>query len=143
MREKRGLVYYVHTITETTPDTSLFMINAGFSPDKIHEFVPALKDEVMTITKYINDDEMDRAVNQYEAGLKMANEKSSVRVGKMIGDLMLYGRVIDSDEVIDVVKSLTKQDIMDAMMQVLNGKPTLAVYGDVKGENADILLKGF
>ena len=143
IREKRGLVYYVHTITETTPDTSLFMINAGFSPDKIHEFVPALKDEVMTITKYINDDEMDRAVNQYEAGLKMANEKSSVRVGKMIGDLMLYGRVIDSDEVIDVVKSLTKQDIMDAMMQVLNGKPTLAVYGDVKGENADILLKGF
>lgn len=143
IREKRGLVYYVHTATETTPDTSLFVINAGFSPDKIHEFVPALKDEVLTITKYINDDEINRAVNQYEAGLKMSNEKSSNRVGKMISNLMLYGRIIKSEEIIEIVKSITKQDIMNTMNEILSGKPTLAVYGDVKGDNSDILLNGF
>ena len=104
IREKRGLVYYVHTTTETTPDVSLFGVNAGFSPDKIHEFVPALKDELMTITKYINDDEMNRAINQYEAGLKMSNEKSSSRVNKMIGNLMLYGRIITEDEIMNIVK---------------------------------------
>ena len=143
IREKRGLVYYVHTTTETTPDVSLFGVNAGFSPDKIHEFVPALKDELMTITKYINDDEMNRAINQYEAGLKMSNEKSSSRVNKMIGNLMLYGRIITEDEIMDVVKNLTKSDIMKTMEEILSGKPTLAVYGDVKSDNADILLKGF
>ena len=108
IREKRGLVYYVHTTTETTPDISLFGVNAGFSPDKIHEFVPALKDELMTITKYINDDEMNRAINQYEAGLKMSNEKSSSRVNKMIGNLMLYGKIITEDEIMNIVKNLTK-----------------------------------
>ena len=143
IREKRGLVYYVHTTTETTPDVSLFGVNAGFSPDKIHEFVPALKDELMTITKYINDDEMNRSINQYEAGLKMSNEKSSSRVNKMIGNLMLYGRIITEDEIMDVVKNLTKSDIMKTMEEILSGKPTLAVYGDVKSDNADILLKGF
>ena len=143
IREKRGLVYYVHTLTETTPDTSLFMVNAGFSPDKIHEFVPALKNEVLTITKYISDDEMNRAINQYEAGLKMSNEKSSIRVNKMTGNLMLYGRIIESDEIMKIVKGLTKQDIMNTMDEILSGKPTLAVYGDVKDENANILLKGF
>lgn len=143
IREKRGLVYYVHTLTETMPDTSLFMINAGFSPDKIHEFVPALKNEVLTITKYISDDEMNRAVNQYEAGLKMSNEKSSIRVNKMTGNLMLYGRIIESNEIMKIIKSLTKQDIMSTMDEILSGKPTLAVYGDVKDENANILLKGF
>ena len=143
IREKRGLVYYVHTTTETTPDVSLFGVNAGFSPDKIHEFVPALKDELMTITRYINDDEMNRSINQYEAGLKMSNEKSSSRVNKMIGNLMLYGRIITEDEIMDVVKNLTKSDIMKTMEEILSGKPTLAVYGDVKSDNADILLKGF
>ena len=143
IREKRGLVYYVHTTTETTPDVSLFGVNAGFSPDKIHEFVPALKDELMTITKYINDDEMNRAINQYEAGLKMSNEKSSSRVNKMIGNLMLYGRIITEDEIMNIVKNLTKIDIMKTMEEILLSKPTLAVYGDVKSDNADILLKGF
>ncbi len=143
IREKRGLVYYVHTTTEATPDTSLFIVNAGFSPDKIHEFVPAIKNELLTITEYINDDEMDRAVNQYEAGLKMLNEKSSNRVGKMVNDLMLFGRFIDFDEIMKVVKSITKEDIKSTMNEVLSGKPTLAVYGDVKNDNADILLKGF
>ena len=143
IREKRGLVYYVHTTTETTPDVSLFGVNAGFSPDKIHEFVPALKDELMTITKYINDDEMNRAVNQYEAGLKMSNEKSSSRVNKMIGNLMLYGRIITEDEIMNIVKNLTKSDIMKTMEEILLSKPTLAVYGDVESDNADILLKGF
>ena len=130
-------------MTEATPNTSLFMINAGFSPDKIHEFVPALKDELMTITKYINDDEMNRSINQYEAGLKMSNEKSSSRVNKMIGNLMLYGRIITEDEIMNIVKNLTKIDIMKTMEEILLSKPTLAVYGDVKSDNADILLKGF
>ena len=144
IREKRGLVYYVHTYTENTPNTSLFCINAGFSPDKIHEFVPALNDEVMTITKYINDDEMNRAINQFEAHIEMQRERSSYRVGANISDLMLFGRIIDDNDLINnIVKNITKKEVMDAMLEVLSGVPTLAVYGDVKGENADILIKGF
>ena len=144
IREKRGLVYYVHTMTEATPNTSLFMINAGFSPDKIHEFVPALKDEVMTITQYINNDEMDKAINQFEAHIKMQREKSSYRVGSNIGDLMLFGRIIDDNNLINnVIKNITKQEVMDAMMEVLSGTATLAVYGDVKDDNKNILLEGF
>ena len=144
IREKRGLVYYVHTYTENTPNTSLFCINAGFSPDKIHEFVPALNDEVMTITKYINDDEMNRAINQFEAHIEMQREKSSYRVASNISDLMLFGRIIDDKALINnIIKNITKQEVMDTMLEVLSGKPTLAVYGDVKGENTDILIKGF
>ena len=143
IREKRGLVYYVHTFTESMPQTSLFCVNAGFSPDKIHEFVPALKDEIMTITKFINDDEMNRAINQFEAYIEMQREKSSYRVGSNIGDLMLFGRIIDDKELLNMIKSITKREIMDTMSEVLSGKPTLAVYGDVKNDNADILLKGF
>ena len=143
IREKRGLVYYVHSYTENTPDVSLFCVNAGFSPDKIHEFVPALKDEMMTITKYINDDEMSRAINQYEAGISMGNEKSTVRVGKMIADLMTYNRIITTEETMQIVKNLTKKEIMDTMLEVLSGTPTLAVYGDVKKDNEDTLMKGF
>jgi len=143
IREKRGLVYYVHTSTECTQDVSLFTIDAGFSPDKIHEFVPALKDEMMTITKYINDDELDRVINQFEAGILMSKEKSSSRVGKMLGNLMVYNKIIDEKQIIDIIKNLTKDEIMNTMSEVLSGIPTLAVYGDVKKENADILLNGF
>ena len=104
--------------------------------------MPALKDEVMTITKNINDDELNRVINQYEAGILMSREKSSTRVGRMVGELMLFGKIVDTDEILDIVKNLKKQEIMDTMLSVLSGKPTLAVYGDVKKDNADILLKG-
>ena len=144
IREKRGLVYYVHTFTESTPQTSLFCVNAGFSPDKIYEFVPALKDEMMTIIQYINDDEMERARNQFEAHIEMQKEKSSYRVGANIGDLMLFGRIIDDNDLINnIIKNITKQEVMDEMLQVLSGTPTLAVYGDVKKDNEEILMKGF
>ena len=144
IREKRGLVYYVHTFTEITPQTSLFGINAGFSPDKIHEFVPALKDEVMTITKYINDEEMDRAINQFEAHMEMQREKSSYRVGTNISDLMLFGKIVDDEYLIsNIIKKITKQEVMDTMLKVLSETPTLAVYGDVKKDNEDILMNGF
>jgi predicted Zn-dependent peptidase len=143
IREKRGLVYYVHTGVENTAEMSLFHIDAGFSPDKIHEFVPALKDEMMTITKYITDEEIDRAINQYEAGILMSREKSSVRVGRMLNELMVYGKIIEEEKILNIVKNLTKQEIMDNMLQVLSGTPTLAVYGDVKDKNEDILLNGF
>ena len=97
----------------------------------------------MTITQYINDDEMSKAINQYEAALKMSNEQTSGRVNKMIGNLMLYGKIISDDEIMNIVKNLTKSDVMKTMEEILAGEPTLAVYGDVKSDNADILLKGF
>ena len=144
IREKRGLVYYVHTFSESTPQTSLFGVNAGFSPDKIHEFAPALRDELMTITKYINDDEMDRAINQFEAHIEMQRERPSYRVGSNISDLMLFGRIIDDNELItNIIKNITKQEVIDSMLNVLSGTPTLAVYGDVKKDNADISLNTF
>ena len=144
IREKRGLVYYVRTMTEITPQTSLFAIDAGFSPDKIHEFVPALKEEMMTITKYINDEEMNRVINQFEAHMEMQREKSSYRVGSNISDLMLFGRIIDDDYLINnIIKQISKQEVMDIMAEVLFGEPTLAVYGDVKKENENILMSGF
>ena len=143
VREKRGLVYYINSYTETTPDVSLFCINAGFSPDKINEFVPALQDEVMTITKYINDDEIDRAINQYEAGIKMSNERSSSRVSKMISDLMIYGSIIETSYIMEIVKNLSKKDIMNTMESVLSRTPTLAVYGNIDDNGKNVLLKGY
>ena len=144
IREKRGLVYYVRTMTEITPQTSLFAIDAGFSPDKIHEFVPALKEEMMTITKYINDEEMNRVINQFEAHMEMQREKSSYRVGTNISDLMLFGKIVDDEYLINnIIKQISKQEVMDVMMEVLSGAPTLAVYGDVKKDNEEILMKGF
>ncbi len=143
IREKRGLVYYVYSTTEHTPQISLFNVGAGFSPNKIKEFIPAVKEEIMTITNYINDEEIDRFINQYEASILMSKEKSAIRVGRIIGELMTYGRIIDDNEIINIIKNLKKEDIINTMKEVLEGKPTIAVYGDVNKENEEIILNGF
>ncbi len=143
IREKRGLVYYIHTSTESYSDTSLFAIDAGFSPDKINEFVPALKGELAGICQKITDCELSRAINQLESAFLMQLEKSSVRVDKMVDNLILYNKIIDTDEVLDIVKNLTKKQITNAMTTILSGKPTLAVYGNVDNKKASYLLKEF
>ena len=61
----------------------------------------------------------------------------------MVSNLMLYGKIINTEEILDIIKNLTKKEIMNNMMEVLSGTPTLAVYGDVKKDNANILLNGF
>lgn len=139
IREKRGLVYFVHTMTETTPDTSLFVVGAGFAPDKCHEFAPALKSELLTICDYIKDDELEKAKNQYEAAFLMSDEKSSVRVGRMIGSLMMHGRIITNEEKLQIINSITKDQIISAMSKVLSGKPTMSVYGNVAENDAELL----
>ena len=143
IREKRGLVYFVHSNTEIFSDTTLFTIDAGFSPEKIHEFAPALKNEVLTICDYIKDEEMDRCKNQLKSSLLMSLERCSGRVMSNISDMLLYGRVIEQDEILKTVDTLSKQDLINTMNVVFSQKPTLAVYGDVKKENANILLNTF
>ena len=143
IREKRGLVYFIHCFKEVFTDATLFGITAGLSPDKIHEFVPALKETAMSICEYIKDEEMERSKNQLKSHILMSKESNSYRVSNNINDLFVYGRLIKTDEIISVVDSLEKKDLINVMSSIFNSKSTLAVYGNVSKENSDILLKGF
>lgn len=143
MREKHGIVYLIYTSIELTKDTSLFRIDTGLAPDKISKFVPAIKQELKKITENITDEEMNRAKNQYEANIKMSNEDPYGRSYGAIVDLFNYGRIVTDEEIMKIVNSLTKQDVLVAMKEILNGKPTLAVYGNVSSVDIEYLKKEF
>ena len=143
IRAKRSIVYLIHTSFEHTQDVSLFKINAGLAPEKIKQFVPAIKQELKKITEYITDEEMNRAKNQYKARLKMSNESPDNRSARTIVDFFNYGRIITDEEIMEIIDSLTKQDVLNAMKAVLQEKPTLAAYGNISKENTEYLQKAF
>ena len=143
IREKHGMVYSIYTSMELTKDTSLFRINTGLAPDKIKKFVPAIKQELNKITENITDEEMKRAKNQYEASVKMSNESPYGRSYGAILDLFNYGRIVSDEEIMQIVNNLTKQDVLNAMKEVLSGKPTLAVYGNISQADIEFLKKEF
>ena len=73
----------------------------------------------------------------------MSNERSSSRVSKMISDLMIYGSIIETSYIMEIVKNLSKKDIMNTMENVLSRTPTLAVYGNIDDNGKNVLLKGY
>ena len=143
IREKLGIVYAIFTSIELTKDTSLFRIDTGLAPDKIKALIPALQQELKKITENISDEEMNRVKNQYEANIKMSNESPYGRSYSAVINLFNYGRIVTDEEIMKIVKSITKQDILNAMKEVLSGKPTLAVYGNVSQQDAEYLKKEF
>ena len=79
VREKRGLVYTIHSFAHSYRDGGLFGIYAGTGEDEAAELMPVLCDETMKLADGFEPAELARAKAQMKAGLLMSLESSSAR----------------------------------------------------------------
>ncbi len=129
IREKRGLVYDIHSFATSWSDSGAFGIYAGTGETQAGEVLPLICDEIAKLAAGIPGAEIARAVAQVKSGLLMAQEKSSSRAESLAGQLRHFGRPLPPAEILQKIATVTEADLIRVLKRLLAGPPSLAAIG--------------
>jgi predicted Zn-dependent peptidase len=131
VREKRGLCYSVYAFHWGFSDTGIFGIHAATGQSDIAELVPVIISELQKSGDEILQEELDRARAQYRAGLIMSAESPASRASQIARQMLLFGRPIGKDELMERLSALTVERLSDLSSRLFSTKPTVTAVGPV------------
>ena len=132
VREKRGLCYSIYAFHWGFSDTGIFGVHAATEEADIPELIPVVLEEFKKAGQSINQEELDRARAQINAGLMMSLESPASRAGQIARQILLFGRPISNAELMDRLNALTVDRLSDLAMRLFTeNKPTIAAIGPV------------
>ena len=132
VREKRGLCYSVYAFHQGFSDTGIFGIHAASGEEDVSELLAVIVDELKQATNSINLEETNRARAQIRAHLLMGSESPAASAGQNARQLLLYGRLISNDELMERLNAISPERIRDLAERLfLQSVPTIAAVGPV------------
>jgi predicted Zn-dependent peptidase len=132
VRERRGYCYSVFAFHWAFSDTGLFGINAATGSDDLDKLMPVLLDELKRTADDIADEEADRARAQIRSGLMMGMESPAIRAGTIARQLLLFGRVIPNEELMERLEAISAERLRDLAGRLfIESAPTIAAVGDI------------
>lgn len=134
VRESRGLCYSIYAFHWGFSDTGLFGIHAATGREDIPELVPVVLDELLRACDEISENEVKRARAQVRASLLMSLESPSARAAQIARQMLVFGRVINLNELVAKVDAITPTDLRDLGQSIFtDAVPTLASIGPIDG----------
>src|SRR5215469_13258654 len=122
MRERRGLVYAIHSFVHGYRDSGLFGIYAGTGESEAAELVPVLCDGLRAV-------ELNRAKAQMKAGLLMSLESTGARCEQLAQHLLIHGTPFDPAEAVRRIEAVDAGAIGRVVARWRTAPPTLAALG--------------
>ncbi|MGA7329044.1 MAG: insulinase family protein, partial [Rhodomicrobium sp.] len=114
VREKRGLCYDIHAFDWGYSDSGIIGLHAATSPQQLEELTTialgvfaSLADEGPTAQ------ELARAKSQIKAALFMSLESCEARAGQLAWDLMVFGRPLTNEELIERIEGVTREEVQN------------------------------
>ncbi len=129
VREKRGLVYSVHSFAHSYRDSGLFGIYAGTGEEEAAELVPVLCDEMLRLEDGLEPVELARAKAQMKAGLLMSLESTGARCEQMAQHMLIHGTPFDPAEMVRHIEAVDDAAIRRVVARWRGAPPTLAALG--------------
>ncbi|MFL5265460.1 MAG: M16 family metallopeptidase [Stellaceae bacterium] len=129
IREKRGLVYAIHSFVHGYRDGGLFGIYAGTGEAEAAELVPALCEEAASLEDGFAAVELNRAKAQIKAGLLMSLESTSARCEQLAQHLLIHGTPFDPPEIVRRIEEVDDAAIRRVVARWRSAPPTLAAVG--------------
>ncbi|HEY1259145.1 MAG TPA: pitrilysin family protein [Stellaceae bacterium] len=133
IREKKGLVYAIHSFVHSYRDAGLFGIYAGTGEEEAAELVPALCEEALRLRDGLTPVELARAKTQMKAGLLMSLESTSARCEQMAQHLLIHGKPFDPPEIVSRIEAVDDAAIARIVAGWGAAPPTLAALGPLTG----------
>ncbi len=131
VREKRGLCYSIYAFHWGFSDTGIFGIHAATGQADIVELLSVIISELKKASDNILQEELDRARAQYRAGLIMSAENCFSRASQIARQLLLFGRQISQEELMDRLSALTTKRLIDLSKRLFSTRPTITAVGPV------------
>jgi predicted Zn-dependent peptidase len=133
VREHRGLCYSVYAFHWGFSDTGIFGVHAATGGENLPELMPVIIDELRKSSMNIEQQEIDRARAQIRAQLLMGQESPAARAGQIARQMMLYGRPIPNEELMERLSGITIERLTDLAGRLFfDTVPTLSAIGPVE-----------
>lgn len=133
VREFRGLCYSVYAFHWGFSDTGIFGVHAATGGENLPELVPVIIDELRKSSEMINQQEIDRSRAQIRAQLLMGQESPAARAGQIARQMMLYGRPISNQEMMERLEGITTDRLTDLAGRLFfETVPTLSAIGPLE-----------
>jgi predicted Zn-dependent peptidase len=133
VRENRGLAYAISSFGVSYRDGGLFTIYAGADGDNLDELVAVIAGEMQETAAEVSDSEIARARQQMKVGLLMSLESSSARAEQLARQVLIYGRHLQTEEIIAGVDAVGQAEVGRVVKRLLTGgRLSMAALGPIK-----------
>ncbi|CAN2205022.1 PqqL Predicted Zn-dependent peptidases [Candidatus Nanopelagicaceae bacterium] len=135
IREKRGLAYSVYSYAQQFAGSGLIGFYAGCNPAKAVEVVEIIRSVLSDVAENgMNHEEIDRAKGAVRGSLVLSQEDTGSRMSRIGKNEIVYGQVMDFDDILTSIDRVSAQDIREIASEFLVKTPTLALVGPFKNE---------
>ncbi len=145
IREELGLVYSVDSASVSHLDAGVFIVCMGLSEKSEKRAISEALGIISDFPETVTEKELDRAKEQTVASFVMSLESVSSLASRNGRNVLLYGRAISEDEVINTIRSITLEDLKKTAAEILDiSKISLCAAGKVKSQKTynQILTSG-
>jgi predicted Zn-dependent peptidase len=136
IREKRGLAYSVYSYAQQFAGTGVLGFYAGCNPAKAIEVIEIIRDVLTDVADNgMSHEEIERAKGAVRGSLVLSQEDSGSRMSRIGKNEIVYGQVMDFDDILKAISRVSATDIRQIAGEFLVKTPTLALVGPFKNES--------
>ena len=136
IREKRGLAYSVYAYAQQFAGSGQIGFYAGCNPSKAIEVVEIIREVLADVANNgMSHEEIERAKGAVRGSLVLSQEDSGSRMSRIGKNEIVYGHIMDFDEILKAISAVNSTDIKEIASDFLTKTPTLALVGPFKSES--------
>ena len=136
IREKRGLAYSVYAYAQQFAGSGVLGFYAGCNPSKALEVVEIFQSVLVDVAgNGMTHEEIARAKGAVRGSLVLSQEDSGSRMSRIGKNEIVYGQIMDFDDILKAIDSVSAEDIREIASEFLVKTPTLALVGPFKSES--------
>ena len=133
IREKRGLAYSVYAYAQQFAGSGTLGFYAGCNPTKAVEVVEIIREVLSDVADNgMTHEEIERAKGAVRGSLVLSQEDSGSRMSRIGKNEIVYGQVMDFDDILKAISRVSAEDIREIAGEYLTKTPTLALVGPFK-----------
>jgi predicted Zn-dependent peptidase len=130
IREKRGLAYSVYSYIQQFAGSGSLSFYAGCQPQKAEEVITIIREITGQVAKRgLTEEEITRAKGAVRGALVLSQEDSASRMNRIGKSELVYGEIMNFDEILKRVAAVTPDEIREIASELLSVSPTLAIVG--------------
>ncbi len=140
VREEQGLAYSVYAFSDSYDDCGMIGCYAGADAEQIPAIAGIFRDEILSLSRSVGEEELGRARSMLRASMLMGLESPAARIENAAGQLFRDGRIMSADEITARLDAVTDADIMRCARRAAEGSTALSIVGAADTEAAAAAL---
>ena len=129
IREKQGLAYSIYSFNSSLHDAGVFGVHTSIAPKNKEKTIELVRHIMLDTSTSISDEDLTNAIKSFRSSLLMSLESSISRSRRMASSYLNRGKFITNEELLNKYGDVTKQDIKNAVNNLLSSKETLVTLG--------------